>query len=450
MQYLPQIAFLIVLGVATGFISRRIGQIKYNINLGQELDRSDRPADRWRTMALMAIGQKKMFKRVIPAVLHLTIYVGFWVINLEVLEFIIDGIFGTHRIFAPFLGNFYSVAINIFEFLAVAVFLACVFFLTRRHVLKLDRFYGFSMKGWPTLDANLILVIEMLLMAAILTMNATDQLLQDREVAGYVQTGDFIFSKPLKPVFAGLSNQALVFTERFAWWFHIIGILGFAAYVTYSKHLHIGMAFPNTYYSNLQANGKMDNMPAVTSEVNSMLGIQHGNDNGETGEEDIPDRFGAKDVNDLYWTDIMGAYSCTECGRCTAECPANQTGKRLSPRAIMQATRDRAEELGEAKRKGQEDNKSLLDDYISREELNACTTCNACVEACPVNINPLNIILQMRRYISMEEAATPAQWNSMFNNIETSFSPWKFAPTDRFNWAEELKQQQEKASSENQ
>nr|WKN39893.1 (Fe-S)-binding protein [Tunicatimonas sp. TK19036] len=439
--YLGQIVFIIIVGAASVILVRRIREIRRNILLGKDVHRNDYPSERWQTMLLVAFGQKKMFKRIIPAILHLFIYVGFIVINLEVLEFVLDGLLGTHRLFMPYLGDVYLVSMNIFETLAVLVILACVVFLWRRNVQKVKRFQARELTAWPKLDANLILVIEIVLMFAILTMNATDQVLQTRPDAHYAATGSLFFSSLLSPLFAGLSTEALIIIERFAWWFHIVGILGFAVYITYSKHLHIFMAFPNTYFSRLVPKGKMDNMPAVTKEVQIMLGAQPEN-GGEDAEEGEVGRFGAKDVNDLMWTDLMGAYACSECGRCTAECPANQTGKKLSPRKIMMDTRDRVEEVGkqlDQEKKEVEDGKSLLDDYITREELNACTTCNACVEACPININPLSIILQMRRYIAMEEAQSPASWNAMFSNVENNFAPWKFSPSDRFNWADELK-----------
>ena len=383
-------------------------------------------------MALVAFGQKKMFKKPLPALLHLFIYVGFMVINLEVLEFVIDGLAGTHRIFAPYLGEFYTVCLNIFEFLALAVIISCVVFLIRRNVLKLSRFWGEEMTSWPRLDANLILIIEILLMVAIFSMNATDQVLQHRD-AGYTATGRFVLSAQLIPLYDGFSTGSLIYVERAAWWIHIIGILGFAVYITYSKHLHIFLAFPNTYFFNLDSPGKMNNMPAVTHEVNLMLGVANTESNS-----DPPLRFGAKDVTDLSRYNILNAYACTECGRCTAECPANLTGKKLSPRKIMMDVRDRAEELGNQKIAGDEDGKALLGDFITKEEIFACTSCNACVEACPVNIDPLSIILQLRRYTAMEESTSPAEWNSMFSNIETNFAPWKFASSDRFNWSKEL------------
>lgn len=433
---IQQILFFILLAGAGYLIAKRVGFIRSTIGLGKKAGITDRKNERLKNVLLVAFGQKKMFKKFIPAFLHLFVYVGFLVINLEVLEFIIDGLAGTHRIFAPYLGGFYTALMNIFEFLAVAVLLACIIFLIRRNVLRTKRLNLPDLTKWPRMDANIILFTEVILMIAILTMNASDQILQTRN-DHYTTTGSLFFSSFLLPLFQNLDTGVLIIIERFAWWFHIIGILAFAVYVTYSKHLHIFLAFPNTYFAKLEPKGKMTNMPVVTNEVKSMLGLAEATAATTTVE---PGRFGAKDVNDLTWNNLMAAYSCTECGRCTEQCPANITGKKLSPRKIMMDTRDRMEDIGKSLQKGGpglNDGKTLLNDYITKEEINACTSCNACVEACPVLINPLEIILELRRYVSMEESGAPPSWNSMFQNVETSFAPWKFSPSDRFNWSKE-------------
>ena len=434
MQYLSQIVFILIAGFFGFLIAQRIGRIASNIKLGKKASLAKNNDQRIRNMLLIALGQKKMFKRIIPALLHLFIYVGFILINIEVLEIVIDGLAGTHRIFAPLLGDIYTIAINFFEFLAVGVLFSCVVFLIRRNILKIDRFKKVEMVGWPALDANLILVIEVILMVAILGMNGADQILQSRNTDHYTQTGAFFLSANTFSWLDALDTRTLILVERAAWWVHIIGIFAFALYVTYSKHLHIAMAFPNTYYGRVEPQGKMGNMAEVTNEVKMMLGMPIKGDDTPSPESI---RFGAKDVNDLSWKNLMDAYSCTECGRCTSECPANLTGKKLSPRKIMMDTRDRLEEVG---RKGSDDGKSLLGDYITKEEINACTHCNACVEACPVSINPMDIIIQARRYVAMEESGAPTSWNAMFQNVETNFAPWKFGVQDRFNWASELKE----------
>ncbi len=413
----------------------RFKGILATIRLSQPILLSDQPIERWKRVFLLAFGQKKMFQKPFVGLMHFLIYIGFVLINVEILEIILDGILGTHRLFAPFLGSLYPLLLNFFELLAAGVFLACLVFFARRGIFKVTRLQPekhAELKGFPIQDAYTILIVECVLMAALWTMNAADAILQSRAVEHYHEVGSFIVSRNLIPFLNAYSTDALFLVERIAWWFHIAGILGFALYVTYSKHLHIFFAFPAAYYSSLKSSAYIPSLSTVTHEVNLMLGKSA---SGEAAPTTL--RFGAKDVMDLNWKNLLDAYSCTECGRCTDECPANQTGKLLSPRKIMMDTRDRLEEVGVilSKNKGQfvDDGKSLLD-KISGEELRACTTCQACVEACPMELSPLNIILELRRYQIMELSDAPAAWNSMFSNIETNQAPWKFNPSDRMNW----------------
>ena len=437
MAYIQQFLFLLVLAAAVYFIARRVKLIARTIRLGKAENRTDQPKKRLATMIRVAFGQQKMFDRPVVGLLHFLVYAGFILINIEILEIILDGLLGTHRVFARPLGSFYPVIINFFELLALGVIVACAVFLIRRNVLKIPRIStskSVDLKGWPAMDANLILVFEIALMLAFLKMNAADSVLQSRGVGHFAetQTGAFWVSSWLVPFMNPFSDTMLLITERAAWWFHIVGILLFALYVTYSKHLHIALAFPNTYFADLGSRGKMRKMPAVTQEVKIMLGLTQ-----DTGAAAEPGRFGAKDVEDLSWKNLMDAYSCTECGRCSSQCPANITGKVLSPRKIMMSTRDRLEDIQQGWLKnGPEfrDTKSLNGDYITEEELLACTSCNACVEACPVLINPLDIILQLRRFNVMEESKAPQSWNMMFQNLETNMAPWKFSPDDRVKW----------------
>ncbi|NML23685.1 (Fe-S)-binding protein [Pseudoflavitalea sp. G-6-1-2] len=441
MQYLQQILFVIAAGFAIWFFTKNILKIRRNILLGKDEDFSDNPSARWRNLVLLALGQKKMFRNPLVAVLHFIVYAGFIIINIEMLEIILDGIFGTHRLFAGFLGGFYSFLINSFEILAVGVTLGCAIFLIRRNIIKLKRFISRDLDGWPRSDANYILITEIVLMLLFLFLNASDTLLQQRRYGHFGEhlTGNFVISQHLQPLLNGMSNEALVAVERGCWWLHIIGVLAFLNYLPYSKHLHIILAFPNAYYARLEPMGKMHNMESIQNEVLYAMQPELAPANAVA-----PDKFGAKDVMDLSWRNLMDAYSCTECGRCSAACPATQTGKVLSPRKIMMDTRDRAEEVGRNIDKNGsfvDDNKSLLHDYISEEALRACTSCNACVQECPVSISPLEIILQLRRYLIMDESNAPQEWNVMFSNIENNFAPWKFSPDDRDKWTETLSQQ---------
>lgn len=432
---IPQLTFLVVFAVAAYFIFKSIVRIKRNINLGKAFEPSGNQSERIKKMVLVAFGQQKMFDRPLPALLHLFVYVGFLVVNIEMLEIFIDGVFGTHRALFHVLGGAYHFVVNTFEFFAAAVIIACVVFFIRRNVLKIKRFWFAEMTAQPRNDANIILGTEILLMSAFLLMNTADLVLQAKGAEHFINTGSFLISGQLTPLLSGFSETSLMLMERGAWWFHIIGVLIFANYLPYSKHLHIILAFPNTYFSKLTPAGHFKNMPDVTKEVKLMLNLPL--TDAEKVEQPVG-RFGAKDVVDLTWKQLMEAYTCTECGRCSSVCPANITGKKLSPRKIMMDTRDRMEEVGANIDKNgtfQDDGKTLFGDYISQEELLACTSCNACADACPVNIDPLGIIMDLRRYMIMEESKAPASWNNMFSNLENNMAPWKFAPTERFNWA---------------
>ncbi len=445
--------FLILLIVAVVIFWRNVARIRKNIFLGKKLDRNDRKSDRWKVMARVALGQGKMVNRPVAGLMHIFIYVGFVIINIEILEILLDGLLGTHRVFAPLLGDLYVPFINFFEFLALLVLISCVVFLARRNITKIGRFFKPEMKGWPTADANYILIFEILLMMAFLVMNAADSILMrfpadalasmglSKYNAADMQDSYFWLSAWLTG-FMPKSPEDIATVERVAWWLHIIGIFGFLNYLPYSKHFHIILAFPNTWYSKLEEKGSFTNLASVKKEVELMMDPNADPFAAPAPDADQapPDRFGAKDVTDLNWVQLMNAYSCTECGRCTAECPANQTGKLLSPRKIMMDTRDRLEEVGKNVREHGEfkdDGKSLVHYYIKAEELWACTTCNACVEACPVNIDPLSIIVDLRRYLVMEESAAPTELNGMFSNIENNGAPWQFAQADRMNWASE-------------
>jgi len=426
-----QILFLVITLAAIALFTVNLRKIIRNIRLGKSADRTDQPQKRLMTMLRVAFGQSKMVVRPIPAFLHFFVYIGFVIINIEVLEIMIDGLFGTHRIFHG-LGGLYNFLIGSFEILALTVWVSCAIFLIRRNILKLKRFRGVEMTSWPKSDANYILITEILLMTAFLLMNAADAKLQLLGSSHYTNAGAFPVSQYLMNILPS-SESALIAIERGCWWFHIIGILAFLNYLPYSKHFHILFAFPNTYFSNLEPKGEFTNMASVTNEVKAML------DPSFVPAETEPGKFGAKDATDLSWVNLMNAYTCTECGRCTSVCPANITGKLLSPRKIMMDTRDRITEIGKNIDKNgpeHQDGKSLLDDYITREEIWACTTCNACVEACPVNIDPLQIITELRRFAVMEESQAPASINAMMGNIENNQAPWKYSPADRFNWAE--------------
>lgn len=443
LDFLPNIIFTLLLLTAGGFFARNVGRIKRNIYLGKSIDRTDRSSERWGNMARIALGQSKMVKRPIAGILHVVVYVGFILINIELLEIVVDGIAGTHRIFAPFLGDFYNVLIASFEVCAALVLIAVIIFWCRRNVIRIQRFWKDEMKGWPKLDADLILYFEVVLMGLFLTMNGADLAIQTYypDAPHYAQAGSFPVSQFIAPLFEGSDLSSIIMIERTAWWMHIVGIFFFLNYLYYSKHLHILLAFPNTFFADLRPKGQFNNNANVTAEVQLMMDPS-ADPYAATDDGAEVEKFGASDVMDLNQVQLLNAYTCTECGRCTSECPANQTGKKLSPRKVMMDTRDRLTEVGDniEKNKGQfvDDGKQLLGDYITHEELWACTSCNACVEACPVDIDPLSIIMEMRQYLVMEESAAPTDLNNMMSNIENNGAPWPFNQQDRANWAQEL------------
>lgn len=433
MNYIDNILFAILLCVGIGYFAMNVKKLVRNIKLGKDVNRKDNPSARWKNMAMIALGQSKMIKRPIAGFLHIIVYAGFIIINLEVLEIIIDGLFGTHRIFS-FLGGFYDFLIGSFEILALLVLVAVIVFWVRRNVIKLKRFMNPEMKGYATNDGNIILYFEIVLMTLFLVMNATDVHFQANHSGN-------VISQFIAPLFSNFSEATLHIIERTAWWIHISGILVFLNYLYFSKHLHILLAFPNTYFADLNPKGELDNLESVTNEVKLMMDPTADPYAAPANPEAVPAKFGASDVEDLNWVQLLNAYTCTECGRCTSSCPANQTGKKLSPRKIMMDTRDRLEEVGKNidSNKGVfvPDNKSLLNDYITTEELWACTSCNACVEECPVNISPLSIIIDMRRYLVMEQSAAPMSLNAMMSNIENNGAPWQYNQQDRLNWKDE-------------
>jgi heterodisulfide reductase subunit C len=435
MNYIPNILFALILIAGFGYFAINVKKLIRNIKLGQDVDVSDNKSQRWKNMTRIALGQGKMVKRPIAGFLHIVVYVGFVIINIELLEIVIDGLFGTWRIFSHF-PVIYGVLIGTFEILAILVLISVIIFWIRRNIIKIQRFWKSEMTSWPKNDANYILYFEMVLMSLFLLMNATDIHFQAMDSGNLV-------SQYIAPWFSGLPQPTIHSIERTAWWLHIIGILIFLNYLYFSKHLHILLAFPNTYYGKVKPKGQLNNLEAVTKEVKMMMdpNVDPFAAPAEGSDSEMPAKFGASDVQDLSWVQLLNAYTCTECGRCTSECPANLTGKKLSPRKIMMDTRDRLEEVGKNidanKGEFKDDGKQLLGDYISTEELWACTTCNACVEACPVSIDPLSIIIEMRRYLVMEQSAAPVELNNMMTNIENNGAPWPYNQMDRLNWKDE-------------
>ena len=436
-SYIDNILFVTALILTIFLFSNNFKKILNNIRLGRTENRSDKPILRLKNMFRVAFGQGKMISRPIAGILHLVVYIGFIIINIELLEIIVDGIFGTHRIFSKYFPGLYNILIGSFEILALLVLISVIIFWIRRNILKIKRFLKDEMRGWPKLDADLILYFEIILMSLFLTMNGADYTIQlnypENDI--YVRAGSFPVSQFLVPIFQDFSLNHLMLIERISWWLHILGIFIFLNYLYYSKHLHILLAFPNTYYANLESKGKFKNINAITSEVKLML---DDNDNYEDNDGSEIETFGASDVTELSWIQLLNAYSCTECGRCTSECPANLSGKKLSPRKIMMDTRDRLTEFSKNIKLNSEeysgDGKKLLGDYISNEEIWACTSCNACVEACPIDIDPLSIIMSMRQYLVLEKSAAPQDLNNMMNNIENNGAPWPFNQQDRTNW----------------
>lgn len=441
---ISSIIFLVLLLGSSAFFAYKVRQIIQNIKLGRSVNRTDKKGERLKTMIMVALGQSKMVSRPIAGIMHIFIYVAFVITQIELIEIIVDGATGSHRIFAPYLGGFYTFIISLIEVLSLLALIATFTFLARRNLLKIPRFTKSEMTGWPKLDGNIILYLEFVLVICIFTMNSADEALYLRGESHFAGQGSFGFalSSMIGPtVFGGMDTETLHLVERIGWWGHFSVVLGFLCYLPFSKHLHIIWAFPNVYFSNLNAKGQFTNMEAVTKEVKLMLDPNA--DPYAAPVEDpnaVPQKFGAKDVQDLSWVNIMNAYTCTECGRCTSSCPANITGKKLSPRKIMMDVRDRAEEVGAGIRKeGKDfnDGKSLLGDFITEEEVWACTSCNACVQECPVNIDPLAIIVDLRRYLVMEESKIPAELMTMNTNIENNQAPWQFSPADRLNWKDE-------------
>ena len=439
---ISSIIFIFLLVTGSAFFILNVLKIRRNVLLGKDVNRKDNPKERWKTMILVAFGQKKMFARPVPALLHLFLYVAFVITQIELIEIVVDGAVGTHRVFRPALGGFYTCIVSFIEILSVLAFIGTIAFLSRRNLLKVPRLIRSELNGWPKLDANLILIAELILICFIFMMNGADEVLYSKGLSHATNLGDGSFgltiSSHLGPFFfGGMSEPSLYIIERIGWWGHIAMVLGFLNYLPYSKHFHILLAFPNVYYSNLNEKGEFTNLESVANEVKAIMDPSF---IPSPIDPNVLMRFGAKDVTDLTWKQLLDSYTCTECGRCTSSCPANITGKLLSPRKIMMSTRDRLEEVGKNIDKNGEfkdDGKSLLIDYITPEELWACTSCNACVQECPVNIDPLSIITDLRRFLVMEQSTAPAELNGMFTNIENNGAPWQFSQADRLNWSKE-------------